>query len=178
MTPAQALNVVAPFRGVIEWKGQPSQGVSQQTGNPWANVDFVLKYIGQNMREELILFTLSGPERVNALMATPIGTEVKVWWRPGARPWTDQMGQVKYFGQNAAYAVQPVAPETDPAQVQQMPAQQIQVSPSPAQQYVQQQAAQPVYQQAPAQALAQAPVQAPATPPAAPAQGGYNDLPF
>lgn len=169
LTPAQTINAVAPYQGVIEWKGQPSQGVSQQTGNSWANVDFVLKYLNHNMREELILFTLSGPDKVNELMALPLGAQVKVWWRPTCRSWQDAQGQVKWFGQNAAFSVTQVQPEAQPQQ------------PAPAQSPVpQQQMQQPVYQQAPApQPTYQQAAPAPQPTPAAPApQAGYADLPF
>lgn len=181
LTPAQTVNAVAPYQGVIEWKGQPSQGVSQQTGNAWANVDFVLKYLNHNMREESIVFTLSGPDKVNELMAMPLGTLVKVSWRPTSRSWVDQQGQVKWFPQFSAFNVVPVPQDGQTAQPQyQGSMQQPGAQPYGQPQYGQYAPQQPAYQQAPTPAYQQAapapapqPTQAPA-----PQRNPIDDLPF
>lgn len=181
LTPAQTINAVAPYQGAIEWIGQPANGVSQSTGSAWANVDFVLKYLNHNMREEMICFTLSGPDKVNELVKMPLGTQVKVWWRPTVRKWVDAQGQTKWFPQFSAFSVTVVQPEaqpTDPSAQPQQP-----VAPQYAQQYAPQAPAQPVYQQQVYQQAAPAPAPArPAVQPSpqpAPANSQeISDLPF
>lgn len=170
------VNAVAPYQGILHWVGQPAQGVSQATGQPWKSVQFVVKYIDSQMKEQFIVFDLTGVELVDRLLATPAGTEIRVSWRPSARQWTDQQGQTKWFAQYSAFGFVVVPQEQQQAP---MP----QPAPQPYGGYPQQ----PVYQQArpapaPVQsAYQQAPPmqpQAPSAPAPAPAAPQNDDLPF
>lgn len=178
--------MIAPYQGLLEWVGQPASGMSQSTGTAWKNVQFTLKYLDSQMQEQFITFALSGAERVDQLLAIPLGTEIRVAWKPATRRWVDQQGQVKWFPSFDAFAVKVIPPEEQtkplpqgqpqaaPAAPQYAP----QYSPQYAPQYAPQPAA-PAYPQAPAQpapAPAPAPQAAPAPAPAA--TGVYGDLPF
>lgn len=117
------INAVAPWEGLLHWIGVPTEGVSQNTGNPWKRVDFTLKYVDHQMREKFIVFSLSGPDKVNRLLATPLGTTLRVTWLPDANNYTDTSGAVKWFPKYEAigfYAVQ--AQPQSGTQVQQNPA--------------------------------------------------------
>lgn len=93
------VNMVAPYEGVLEWVGAPNGGVSQNSGNEWKTVDFVLKYMDHQMQDQHIVFSLSGVDKVNRLLATPVGTRIRVTWTPGARKWVNQQGETKWFAQ-------------------------------------------------------------------------------
>ena len=119
--------MVAPYQGLLHWVDQPRSGVTQSTGNPWKSVQFVLKYLNHQMKEEFIVFDMQGVENVDRLLSLPLGTEIRVSWRPQARKWDDQQGQTKWFGAFNAFNFR-VGP-FDQTAPQQVPPQQPQYPP-------------------------------------------------
>ena len=121
------INMVAPYQGVLEWVGGPKEGTSQ-SGNEWKNVNFTLKYLDSQMREQFITFTLTGAGKVDKLLSLPMGTEIKVSWRPISNKYTDKNGVEQWFPQLSAFNVVPIRKEpedlpaaTDQAQRPQAP---------------------------------------------------------
>lgn len=76
------VNAVSPFVGKLHWVGQVSGGESKTTGNPWKRVDFTISYVDAQLQTRYITFSLSGVEKVDRLMQIPIGTTIRVTWRP------------------------------------------------------------------------------------------------
>ena len=97
-------NMVAPFRGILEWVDTPAGGVSKK-GNDWKSVVFTLKYIDNNMSEKYIVFKLMGVEAVDRLLSVPLGTELRVTWRPGGSRFKRADGSLCWFAQNIAVSV-------------------------------------------------------------------------
>ena len=95
----EALNAVSPWMGELEWVGDPRTGTSKK-GNEWKSVDFVLKYADPQGNEGKILFSAFGSEKVDKILSAPLGTMVKVMWRPEAREYNG-----KWFGKLDAYDV-------------------------------------------------------------------------
>ena len=172
------INRVAPYEGILEWKSQVREGVSSNTGNAWKSIDFTIMYLDGQMREQHIVFNLQNKELVDRIIATPLGTRVRVAWSPTSRSWTNQQGEVSWFPSFSAFSVVIVPPE---APVQGIgnaaPAAPAQPAGYPPQPTYQQPAPQtPVYMQTPPPAAAPAPAPAPAVPvaPGTPA----DDLPW
>lgn len=166
------INMVAPYQGLLYWVGQPASGVSQNSGETWKSLDFTIKYLDSQMREQFIVFSAFGTEIVDRILATPLGTEVRVSWRPSSRSWTDQQNQTRWFPQFSAFGFVLVPNEQAQAPA---PAQQAQYGGAPQQNAGFQQPRQPLYQQAqniPSQApqTQAAPVSTPNAKP--------DDLPF
>jgi hypothetical protein len=154
-------NSISPFEGSLVWVGTPNSGTSQSTGQPWKMVDFVLKYTDHKMQEQYIALTASGVERVDKLIALPLGTMLRVEFQISARK-SEYNGQERWWGALNVFRITPVA-QGHPAQ-QAAPQQPVQQGLN----FPQYPPQQPVYQQP-----AQQPVPAPA--PAAPPS---DDLPF
>ena len=76
-------NTIAPFEGELVWLGEMRQGVSQK-GKDWQAIDFVIKYADGNYNCNLCLQAF-GAEKVGLLMATEIGSKLRVEWRPSSR---------------------------------------------------------------------------------------------
>ena len=95
----EALNAVSPWMGELEWVGDPRTGTSKK-GNEWKSVDFVLKYADPQGNEGHILFSAFGAEKVDKILSAPIGTTLKVMWRPDAREYNG-----KWFGKLDVYDV-------------------------------------------------------------------------
>ena len=149
-------NSISPFEGSLVWVGQPSQGTSQSTGQPWKVVDFVLKYTDHRMQEQYMVLTASGVERVDKLIALPIGTNLRVDFQITARK-SEYNGQEKWWGSLAVFRITPVVMQQAQQSQPQQPVQQgLNFPPYPPQQ-------QPTY-----------PVQPPQAPVAAPS----DDFPF
>ena len=160
------INMQAPYEGTLEWVDTPRGGVSQNSGNEWKSVDFVLKYLDHQMQERIIVFSATGVERVNRLLGLPIGTPIRVTWAPGGRKYTTQQGEVKYFAQCEAISIVPVQQPVNATQQ------------APVQRPVQQPQAQPYGYPQPTQPAPVPPAPA-AYPPQAPVyQENPNDLPF
>ena len=151
------VNAIAPWEGKIAWVGTPSGGVSQQTGEEWKSVEFVLAYTDSKLQERHIHLSAFGVDKVNRILSVPLGTMVRVTFSPTAREYNG-----KWYGKNEVYGItiQPQAQaQPQPAPVYQQPAPQYaQATPSPA--------------LAPAPAPAPAPIMPPQ-----PAQG-EDDLPW
>jgi len=92
-------NSVSPWEGELEWVADPRSGKSKK-GNDWKSVDFVLKYKDPQGNEGHILFNVFGAEKVDKILSSPIGTMVKVMWRPDAHEYNG-----KWFGKLDAYDV-------------------------------------------------------------------------
>ena len=95
----EALNVVSPWMGELEWVGDPRTGTSKK-GNEWKSVDFVLKYKDPQGNDGKILFSAFGSEKVDKIVSSPLGTMVKVMWRPVAHEYNG-----KWFGKLDVYDV-------------------------------------------------------------------------
>ena len=110
----EALNAVSPWMGELEWVADPRSGKSKK-GNDWKSVDFVLKYKDPQGNDGHILFNVFGAEKVDKILSSPIGTMVKVMWRPDAHEYNG-----KWFGKLDAYDVtisesgQPQTTEPEP----------------------------------------------------------------
>lgn len=151
------VNAIAPWEGKIAWVGTPSGGVSQQTGEEWKSVEFVLAYTDSKLQERHIHLSAFGVDKVNRILSVPLGTTVRVTFSPTAREYNG-----KWYGKNEVYGItiQPQAQaQPQPAPVYQQPAPQY-AQPTPS----------------PALAPAPAPAPAPIMPPQ-PAQG-EDDLPW
>lgn len=110
------VNIVAPWQGRLKWVGKPAEGTSNTTGNPWKRVDFVVSFINSQMQEENICFSMSGVEKVNRLLGTPLGTEIIVTWKPSANEY-----QGKWYPKLDAIGFRPaqqLAPHQVPPQQQ------------------------------------------------------------
>jgi len=95
----EALNAVSPWMGELEWVADPRSGKSKK-GNDWKSVDFVLKYKDSQGNEGHILFNVFGAEKVDKILSAPLGTIVKVMWRPDAHEYNG-----KWYGKLDAYDV-------------------------------------------------------------------------
>ena len=109
------MNAVSPWMGELEWVGNPRTGTSRN-GNEWKSVDFVLKYEDPQGNEGHILFSTFGAEKVDKVLSAPLGTAMKVMWKPSAREYNG-----KWFGKLDVYDVsvagnrpQPQATEPEP----------------------------------------------------------------
>lgn len=76
-----AKNAVSPWEGTLVWVGEVKEGTGRN-GLVWKSVDFTLRYYDQRMNEKNITFNLFGADRVERLLATPIGTNLTVTWWP------------------------------------------------------------------------------------------------
>lgn len=94
-------NKVAPWEGRLKWVGTPRTGKGRN-GDPWSSVDFVLEYTDEGTgKERNIMFNLFGNEKVNELFTRPIGTKLRVKWKPEAREFNG-----KWWSQLSAYEVE------------------------------------------------------------------------
>lgn len=112
------VNAVSPWEGRLHWVGQVMSGQSQTTGNPWKRVDFTLSYVDAQMQVRYITFSLSGVEKVDRLLTIPLGTTIKVTWRPSGNEY-----QGKWFTKNEAIGIFTPQSGTQVAQPQQPPQQ-------------------------------------------------------
>ena len=76
-------NTIAPFEGELVWLGKMRQGRSQ-SGKDWQSIDFVIKFKDGNYDSNLNLQAF-GAEKVGLLMATEIGSVLRVEWFPKSR---------------------------------------------------------------------------------------------
>ena len=97
-------NMVAPYKGILHWVDTPAGGESKK-GNAWKSVTFTIKYIDYKMSEQYIVFKLMGVEAVDRLLSVPLGTEVRVTWRPGGSRFKRADGSLCWFAQNIATSV-------------------------------------------------------------------------
>lgn len=104
----------APYKGTLEWVGTPKEGTSRN-GTQWKMVDFTLKYLDHQMQEKFIVFSLSGVERVNKILSTPIGSEIIVSWEPSGRVW-ENGGETKWFPVITAIGIRTQETQTHPVQ--------------------------------------------------------------
>lgn len=75
------VNKVAPWEGKLIWVDNPRSGKSQK-GREWKSVDFALKYTDEQNNERELAFNAFGEERVNTVLSAPLGTTIRVAWRP------------------------------------------------------------------------------------------------
>ena len=107
------LNAVSPFEGKLHWVGQPTAGQSQSTGNPWKRVDFTICYVDSQLQNRYVTFSLSGVEKVDRLLQIPLGSVIRVTWRPSGNEyqgkWYPKVEALGIFYQQAQAA--PQAPQ-------------------------------------------------------------------
>lgn len=128
------VNAVSPFEGRLHWVGQVASGQSQNTGNPWKRVDFTIAYTDLQMQQRFITFSLSGVEKVDRLLSTPLGTVLRVTWKPVSNEyqgkWYSRNDAVGFYAPQAQQSAQNVqqpqygqqyAPQQAPAQPQYPP---------------------------------------------------------
>ena len=104
------INKVTPWEGELVWVGEVHDGTSSN-GNPWKAADFALKYADADLKERYICFSLFGADKVDRLLATPIGTVLRVLWRPEAMrskngKWFSKLSAIKVSYANAKQAQQ------------------------------------------------------------------------
>ena len=95
-----AENAVAPWRGQLEWVDEPLEGKTRN-GTTWKRVNFALKYQDHQLQDKVMVFSVFGADRVDKLLDTPIGTELKVVWVPEANQGRDG----KYYSTNSAISI-------------------------------------------------------------------------
>lgn len=161
----QVINAVSPFEGKLHWVGQVTSGQSQSTGNPWKRVDFTIAYVDAQLQNRYVTFSLSGVDKVDRLLQIPIGSTIRVTWRPSGNEY-----QGKWY------------PKVEALGIFYQAQQQVQ-APQYGQQFAPQQQgyAQPQYQQPQYQQPAQQPYQPQGYQPGAgfyPPQNNVDDLPL
>ena len=92
-------NETAPFEGQLVWVGTPRSG-RKKSGEEWRSVDFVLKYTTASGKEDHIMFSAFGIEKVNTVLSTEIGAKLRVTYSPTAREYNG-----KWFGSNNVWGV-------------------------------------------------------------------------
>jgi len=78
------VNEVSPWEGKLIWVAEPKSGTSKN-GNEWKSIEFVLEYKDWQGYDSKILFSAFGAEKVDKITSTPLGTTLKVQWRPESR---------------------------------------------------------------------------------------------
>ena len=92
-------NETAPFEGQLVWKGETRTGHTRN-GDEWQSVEFVLKYTTATGKEDHIMFSAFGIDKVNTILATEIGAKLRVTYSPTAREYNG-----KWFGKNNVWGV-------------------------------------------------------------------------
>jgi len=114
------VNAIAPWEGRLVWVGTPNGGQSQN-GEEWKSVEFVLAYTDGKLQERNICLNAFGVEKVNRLLSTPLGTNLRVTFQPTARQYND-----KWFGKNEVFGIsviqQPQVQQPAPQQYAPQPA--------------------------------------------------------
>ena len=82
------INKIAPFEGELVWLGEMRQGRTQR-GKDWQSIDFVIKYSDGQYDHQLCINAF-GSEKVALLMATPIGSRLRVEWVPESHEYNDK----------------------------------------------------------------------------------------
>lgn len=86
------VNKVAPWEGELEWADNPRSGVSKK-GTEWKSVDFTLKYKDDQNNDRHITFNTFGAERVDKILSAPIGSRLRVSWKPESREYNGKWWQ-------------------------------------------------------------------------------------
>ena len=86
------VNKVAPWEGKLVWVDNPRSGVSKK-GTEWKSVDFTLKYKDDQNNVRHITFNTFGAERVDKILSAPIGTKLRVAWKPDSREYNGKWWQ-------------------------------------------------------------------------------------
>jgi len=92
-------NETAPFEGKLVWVGTPRTGHTKN-GDEWQSVEFVLQYTTASGKEDNIMFSAFGIEKVNVVLSTAIGAKLRVTYSPTAREYNG-----KWFGKNNVWGV-------------------------------------------------------------------------
>ena len=162
------VNAIAPWEGKLVWVGTPNGGFTQ-SGEEWRSVDFVISYTDGKMQERNICLNAFGKDKVDKIMATPLGTTIRVVFQPTARQYND-----KWYGKNEVFGI-----TVQQAQPAQQPAPQAYQQPQgyyPPQQPTQMPPQAPVYQQPAPQTPP--PPQNPLFQQTPPPLGPEEDIPF
>lgn len=110
------VNAIAPWEGRLVWVGTPNGGQSQN-GEEWKSVEFVLSYTDGKLQERNICLNAFGVDKVNRILSTPLGTNLRVTFQPTARQYND-----KWFGKNEVFGIS-VIQQPAPAPAPQYPPQ-------------------------------------------------------
>ena len=86
------VNKVAPWEGELVWVDTPRSGVSKK-GTEWKSVDFTLKFKDDQSNERHITFNTFGLERVNKVLSAPLGSKLRVAWKPESREYNGKWWQ-------------------------------------------------------------------------------------
>lgn len=105
-----AENAIAPFKGTLEWIGEPKSGTTRN-GNEWKSVDFVLKYQDHKMEDRYLVLNAFGADKVDKLLSLPQDAEIKVVWWPEA----NQSNDGRWFPKNSAITITAAQPEAKSA---------------------------------------------------------------
>lgn len=105
-------NKVSSFEGELVWKDAPRTGKTK-AGKDWSSIDFVIKYNDGQGNERKILFNVFGNELVNTVIASDLGSVLRVDWRPNAREYNG-----KWYGNNEVYGITVVCEPEKPRQTE------------------------------------------------------------
>lgn len=153
------VNAIAPWEGKLIWVGTPNGGYNQNN-EEWKSVEFALTYTDGKLQERHILFSAFGVDKVNRILSSPIGTQMRVTFSPTAREYNG-----KWYGKNDVFGISVIQPQAPQAP---------QYAPQP--QFPQQGTGMPP--QAPAYPPTQPTYQQPQFQPAQQAPGLEEDIPF
>ena len=86
------VNKVAPWEGELVWVDNPRTGKTKK-GSDWKSVDFTLKFKDDQSNERHITFNTFGLERVNKVLSAPLGSKLRVAWKPESREYNGKWWQ-------------------------------------------------------------------------------------
>ena len=86
------VNKVSPWEGELVWVDNPRSGKTKK-GTDWKSVDFTLKFKDDQGNERHITFNTFGPERVDKVLSAPLGSKLRVAWKPESREYNGKWWQ-------------------------------------------------------------------------------------
>jgi len=86
------VNKVSPWEGELVWVDNPRSGKTKK-GTDWKSVDFTLKFKDDQGNERHITFNTFGLERVDNVLSAPLGSKLRVAWKPESREYNGKWWQ-------------------------------------------------------------------------------------
>ena len=86
------VNKVSPWEGELVWVDNPRSGKTKK-GTDWKSVDFTLKFKDDQGNERHITFNTCGLERVDKVLSAPLGSKLRVAWKPESREYNGKWWQ-------------------------------------------------------------------------------------
>lgn len=86
------VNKVSPWEGELVWVDNPRSGKTKK-GTDWKSVDFTLKFKDDQGNERHITFNTFGLERVDKVLSAPLGSKLRVAWKPESREYNGKWWQ-------------------------------------------------------------------------------------